>query len=459
MKKRVLALALLVAVLTGCAGQDASSPVTGGAAWSFPEGPAPAEEYERFSWYGFGEENPDRNPSAAATEKEMADMLAAVIEAAGVEGWRELTAHASDEGIYRDYCAMFLLYAAEHMDATEFTMGFAPYLLGGRTDENWDAFGTDIRGGYRLFEEFGENWDRVCVSVSSQMEDRQVNYLNASQNFVVSRLSLITGEPLLDFDYGTFTMHLTEPLTYEDAAVAAVRLFESLPETAERFPEDQAVTARVEELLQAGRDVLVLAFSSGLSATFQSSKLAVEELSEKYPERKLYTVDTLCASLGQGLLVWYAAQERKKGRTIEEVRDWAEANKLSLCHQFTVDDLHFLKRGGRISATTAVVGSMLQIKPVLHVDNEGHLVNISKARGRRASLKALVDKMEQTAIDPADQTVFISHGDCLEDAQLVAQMVKDRFNVQEVYLNYVGPVIGAHSGPGTLALFYVGVER
>lgn len=257
MKKRVLALALLVAVLTGCAGKDASSPVTGGAAWSFPEGPAPAEEYERFSWYGFGEENPDRNPSAAATEKEMADMLAAVIEAAGgdVEGWRELTAHASDEGIYRDYCAMFLLYAAEHMDATEFTMGFAPYLLGGRTDENWDAFGTDIRGGYRLFEEFGENWDRVCVSVSSQMEDGQeMNYLNASQNFVVSRLSLITGEPLLDFDYGTFTMHLTEPLTYEDAAVAAVRLFESLPETAERFPEDQAVTARVEELLQAGRD-------------------------------------------------------------------------------------------------------------------------------------------------------------------------------------------------------------
>ena len=257
MKKRVLALALLVAVLTGCAGQDASSPVTGGAAWSFPEGPAPAEEYERFFWYGFGEENPDRDPSAAATEKEMADMLAAVIEAAGgdVEGWRELTAHASDEGIYRDYCAMFLLYAAEHMDATEFTMGFAPYLLGGRTDENWDAFGTDIRGGYRLFEEFGENWDRVCVSVSSQMEDGQeMNYLNASQNFVVSRLSLITGEPLLDFDYGTFTMHLTEPLTYEDAAVAAVRLFESLPETAERFPEDQAVTARVEELLQAGRD-------------------------------------------------------------------------------------------------------------------------------------------------------------------------------------------------------------
>ena len=215
----------------------------------------------------------------------------------------------------------------------------------------------------------------------------------------------------------------------------------------------------IEPLLQAGRDVLVLAFSSGLSATFQSSKLAVEELSEKYPERKLYTVDTLCASLGQGLLVWYAAQERKKGRTIEEVRDWAEANKLKLCHQFTVDDLHFLKRGGRISATTAVVGSMLQIKPVLHVDDEGHLINIGKARGRQSSLKALVDKMEKTVTEAGKQTVFISHGDCLEDAEAVAQMVRERFGTQDIRINYVGPVIGAHSGPGTLALFYLGTQR
>ena len=218
-------------------------------------------------------------------------------------------------------------------------------------------------------------------------------------------------------------------------------------------------TEALEPLLQKGRDVLVLAFSSGLSATYSSSVIAVEDLRGKYPDRKLYTVDTLCASLGQGLLVYLAAQQRAQGKSIEEVRDWAEANKLKLCHQFTVDDLHFLKRGGRISATTAVVGSMLKIKPVLHVDNEGHLINIGKARGRAASLKALVDKMEQTAIDPGDQTVFISHGDCLEDAQMVAQMVRDRFGVKDVYLNYVGPVIGAHSGPGTLALFYVGIER
>jgi len=215
----------------------------------------------------------------------------------------------------------------------------------------------------------------------------------------------------------------------------------------------------LEPMLQEGRDVLVLAFSSGLSSTYQSSQLAVDELSAKYPQRKIYSVDTLCASLGQGLLVWLAAKKRREGASIEEVRDWAEANKLSICHQFTVDDLHFLKRGGRISAATAMVGSMLSIKPVLHVDNEGHLINISKARGRQASLKALVDKMEQTAVKPEDQTVFISHGDCPEDAETVARMVRERFGVRDVRMNYVGPVIGAHSGPGTLALFYVGTER
>lgn len=218
-------------------------------------------------------------------------------------------------------------------------------------------------------------------------------------------------------------------------------------------------TETLEPMLQAGKDVLILAFSSGLSNTYNSSRLAVEELSAKYPERKLYTVDTLCASLGQGLLVWYAARERDRGHTIEEVRDWVEERRLNLCHQFTVDDLHFLKRGGRISAATAVVGSMLQIKPVLHVDNEGHLINIGKVRGRQAALKALVDRMEETAVDSGSLTVFISHGDCLEDAQTVAEMVKKRFGVEEVYINYVGPVIGAHSGPGTVALFYAGTER
>ena len=218
-------------------------------------------------------------------------------------------------------------------------------------------------------------------------------------------------------------------------------------------------TQAVEPILQEKKDVLILAFSSGLSSTYQASVLAAEELREKYPDRKIYTVDTLCASLGQGLLVYLAVQEQRKGRSIEEVRDWAEGTKLHLCHQFTVDDLHFLKRGGRISATTAVVGSMLQIKPVLHVDNEGHLINIGKARGRQASLKALVDKMEKTVTEEGRKTVFISHGDCRKDAVTVADMVRERFGTQDIRINFVGPVIGAHSGPGTLALFYLGTER
>ena len=218
-------------------------------------------------------------------------------------------------------------------------------------------------------------------------------------------------------------------------------------------------TQAVEPILQEKKDVLILAFSSGLSSTYQASVLAAEELREKYPDRKIYTVDTLCASLGQGLLVYLAVQEQRKGRSIEEVRDWAESTKLHLCHQFTVDDLHFLKRGGRISATTAVVGSMLQIKPVLHVDNEGRLINIGKARGRQASLKALVDKMEKTVTEEGKKTVFISHGDCRKDAVTVADMVRERFGTQDIRINFVGPVIGAHSGPGTLALFYLGTER
>ena len=216
-------------------------------------------------------------------------------------------------------------------------------------------------------------------------------------------------------------------------------------------------TAMLEPLLQAGKDVLVLAFSSGLSTTYQSSVIAVNELAEQYPDRKICTVDTLCASMGQGLLVWLAAQEQKKGKSLEEVRDWVEENKLRLCHWFTVDDLHFLKRGGRISAATAVVGTMLSIKPVLHVDDEGHLISMGKARGRGASLTALVDHMEQTVTDV--DTVFISHGDCLADAEKVAADVKKRFGTRDVVINTIGPVIGAHAGPGTVALFFLGTKR
>ena len=215
----------------------------------------------------------------------------------------------------------------------------------------------------------------------------------------------------------------------------------------------------IEPLLQAGKDVLILAFSSGLSTTCNSLQIAAGELAEKYPDRKVYAVDTLCASLGQGMLVYYACQQQKAGRTIDEVRDWVEANKLRQCHWFTVNDLFFLKRGGRVSAATAVVGTMLQIKPVLHVDDDGHLINMSKARGRKASLLALVDKVGELADDPQSQTMFISHSDCLEDARFVADEVKKRYGTKEVRINYIGPVIGAHTGPGCVALFFFGRQR
>lgn len=219
------------------------------------------------------------------------------------------------------------------------------------------------------------------------------------------------------------------------------------------------VVERVEPLLQQGKDVLLLSFSSGLSATCDSARIAAQELGEQYPERKFFVVDTLCASLGQGLLVWHAARRRERGDSIEAVRDWVEENKLHLCHWFTVDDLMFLKRGGRVSAATAMVGTMLSIKPVLHVDDEGHLIKVGTARGRKASLKALVDHMEETAIGPGEQTIFISHGDCEADAKQVAEDVKARFGVKTVLINHVGPVIGAHSGPGTVALFFLGAHR
>ncbi len=218
-------------------------------------------------------------------------------------------------------------------------------------------------------------------------------------------------------------------------------------------------TEAMEEIIKEGKDVLCLAFSSGLSGTYSASAIAAQDLSEKYPERKVYSVDTLCASMGQGLLVYLAAKKQQEGASIEEVRDWAEANKLSVAHWFTVDDLMHLKRGGRVSAATAVVGTMLKIKPVLHVDDEGKLISMEKARGRKAALNMLVDKLGETAINPAEQEIFISHGDCLADAEYVASKIKERFGVKNVVINFIGPVIGAHAGPGTVAVFWLANQR
>ena len=215
----------------------------------------------------------------------------------------------------------------------------------------------------------------------------------------------------------------------------------------------------IEPVLADGRDALVLTFSSGLSTTYQSAAIAAQELQEKYPQRKIRVVDGLCASLGQGLLVWYACKKRDAGMSVDELADWCENKKLHLCHWFTVDDLMYLKRGGRVSAATALVGTMLQIKPVLHVDDEGHLINVSKVRGRKASIEALAKKMGETALPGENDTVFICHGDCIEDARYLEKLVKEKFGVKEVFIGYTGAVIGSHSGPGTLALFFLGEHR
>ena len=227
--------------------------------------------------------------------------------------------------------------------------------------------------------------------------------------------------------------------------------------TAAANPKDWE--AAIEPVLADGQDALVLTFSSGLSTTYQSAVIAADELSEKYPDRKIRVIDTLCASLGQGLLVWYACKKRNEGMAFEELADWVEANKLHLCHWFTVDDLMFLKRGGRISAATALVGTMLQIKPVLHVDDEGHLINVAKARGRKASIEALAKKVGETGLPGENDTVFISHGDCIEDVMILEKLLKEKYGVKEVFTYYVGAVIGSHAGPGTIALFFLGNKR
>ena len=218
-------------------------------------------------------------------------------------------------------------------------------------------------------------------------------------------------------------------------------------------------TKVIEPVLAAGQDALVIAFSSGLSTTYQSAVIAANDLLEKYPNRKVNVVDSLCASLGQGLLVWYACDKRDEGMDLDSLTAWLEDNKQRVCQWFTVDDLNFLKRGGRISAATALVGTMLKIKPVLHVDAEGKLVSVSKVRGRKASIDALADKMAQLQLVGKNDRITICHGDCLEDAQYLAQQLKDKLGVKEAYIGYTGAVVGSHSGPGTLALFFLGKER
>lgn len=218
-----------------------------------------------------------------------------------------------------------------------------------------------------------------------------------------------------------------------------------------------AYTAAFTPILEAGEDVLLLSFSSGLSCSYNNAQLAAEELSEKYPDRKIIVIDTLCASLGHGLIAYLTSKKRDEGASISEAAAYATELIPHLCHSFTVETLKYLHRGGRVSAATAVAGSVLGIKPVMFMNDEGKLIACGKVRGRKASLEALADKLKTHAIDPKNQTVFISQADCMDDARVLENMVKPY--VKEVIIGDIGPLIGSHAGPGTVALFFVGDER
>ncbi len=229
------------------------------------------------------------------------------------------------------------------------------------------------------------------------------------------------------------------------------------PTTSAANPE--AWTTIMEPCLARGEDVLVIPFSSGLSGTCASAQLAAGDLQEKYPDRKIFVVDSLGASAGHGLILYLAARKRAEGATIDQVRDWVEENRFHVAHWFTVDDLQYLKRGGRVSGATALVATVLNIKPVMHMDDEGHLISMGTVRGRKKALQALVEKMKETAIAPAEQTVFISHSDCEKDAEYVADLIREGMGTTDIRLFDIGPVVGAHTGPGTVALFFLAEHR
>jgi len=214
-------------------------------------------------------------------------------------------------------------------------------------------------------------------------------------------------------------------------------------------------------LLDQGYDILHIAFSSALSGSCSVAATVARELMEERPGAKIIVIDSLCASLGEGLLVHKAVKLKEAGKSIDETAEWLEQNKLNLCHMFTVDDLHHLHRGGRVSKATAIIGTLINVKPVLHVDNEGRLIPLNNVRGRKKALLSLVDQMEESlkGYDGQNDIAFISHGDSYEDAEYVGNLVKERFGIQEVLIHYVSPTIGAHSGPGTIALFFMGKSR
>lgn len=249
---------------------------------------------------------------------------------------------------------------------------------------------------------------------------------------------------------------------FEDGQIPAKEFYDGM--RAGKKPTTSAVNPErwmkvMEPILTAGQDVLVVAFSSGLSTTYQSAVIAADELSGKYPDRKILVVDTLSASVGQGLLLWNAAKQRQAGASLEEVYQWVMDNRMNVVHWVTADDLKYLKRGGRISATTALVGTMLNIKPIIVVTEEGRLESVAKARGRKAALNYIAAKLGETGLPGRNDVVFISHADCLEDAQYIAGVVKEKNGVKEVIISDIGDVIGSHTGPGGIALCFLADKR
>lgn len=285
---------------------------------------------------------------------------------------------------------------------------------------------------------------------------------------------LITTDNMADFpeeyiaEHGLRTMSLTYLLdgkTYDaDNSLSSQEFYNKMregcmPTTSQINPEE--AKEKLTEFLQIQKQIIHIAFSGGLSGTYNSVRLAAEELMEENSDCRITVIDSLAASMGEGLLVHKALEKQAEGLSYDEMVAWLEENKLHVCHYFTVDDLFHLYRGGRVSKTAAVLGTLVNIKPVLHVDNEGHLIPLSKVRGRRKSLNALVDNMEKQigSFRSQNDIIFISHGDCYEDALYVKEQVQKRFGIDRFLINPVGPTIGAHSGPGTVALFFMGDAR
>jgi DegV family protein with EDD domain len=261
----------------------------------------------------------------------------------------------------------------------------------------------------------------------------------------------------------TVTINQQEYKNYADEREITFKRFydllreEYVPKTSQLSPIDQIQA--MESILKEGKDVLSISFSSALSGTYQSSVIAKKELEGLYPDRQIICIDSKCASMGMGLLVTYAARMANAGKPMEEVAEWVIKHHLKVSHLFTVGDLNHLKRGGRLSASKAFIGTLIQLKPLLHVDGLGKLVPIAKARGRRLAMNKMVERMIETIENPLEQSIYISHADCIEDAQYVKSLIQEKIQIKDVLINYIGPVIGAHSGLNTLAIFYLGNDR